>query len=233
MLQVPPHYDPVRAYPLLFVFHGADADSRHSSGWGLQDAAGAAGNGIFVFPDGVAFQHYGVGWDDGADGYDLPFFDNMVRDVEAAYCVDTSRVFVAGFSWGGDFAIALACHRGDKIRAVAVNSAADEFKDTANYLTYNGLPCRAQQHPAVRFGHAVGGDKEYPAPDFATTSKLFQYLNSCAAGSVSAKSTTPALSCVAYNSCAAGYTECSFDARIGHALPPNWAQDTWDFFAGF
>jgi hypothetical protein len=83
----------------------------------------------------------------------------------------------------------------------------------------------------VRFGHAVGGDKEYPAPDFATTSKLFQYFNGCAAGSTPAKSSTPVMTCRTYNACASEYTECAFDTRIGHTLPPNWPQDTWDFFS--
>lgn len=232
LLQLPPHYDPSRAYPLVFVFHGAGTNARQSYSWGLHKAAGAADNGIFVFPNGIEFQNYGVGWDDGPDGRDLRFFDSMVKDVEAGHCVDTGRVFVAGFSWGGDFAIALACHRGSMIRAVVANSTDDEYKDTANYLTYNGLPCRTTQHPAVRFGHAVGGDKEYPAPDFATTSRLFRYFNGCAADSTPAKSSS-SLACRTYNSCASEYTECEFDTHIGHALPPNWAQDTWDFFSTF
>lgn len=231
LLQLPSHYDPSHAYPLVFVFHGAGGNARQAVAWGLQNAAGAADGGIFVFPNGVPFQNYGVGWDDGPDGHDLPFFDSMAKDVEAARCVDTSRVFVAGFSWGGDFAIALACHRGAVIRAVAANSTNDEYKDTSNYLTYTGLPCRSKQHPPVRFGHALGGDKEYPAPDFATTSKLFQYLNACAADSTPVKSSTPVMSCRTYNACASEYTECTFETRIGHTLPPNWSQDTWDFFS--
>ena len=233
VLRVPSHYDPSRAYPLIFVFHGAGSNAQQSVSWGLQQAPGAADNGIFVFPNAIAFQNYGVGWDDGADGHDLPFFDAMVRDIEAGHCIDTGRLFVAGFSWGGDFAIALACQRGAMIRAVAANSTDDEYQNTADYRTYNGLPCRSTQHPPVRFEHAVGGDKEYPAPDFATTSKLFQYLNACAAGATPAKSSTPVMSCRTYNACASEYTECEFDPHIGHTLPPHWAEDTWDFFAKF
>lgn len=231
LIQVAADYDASKPHALTFVFHGASGTSAQSYSWGLQKAAGASQSGIFVFPDGIAFQHYGVGWDDRTEGYDLPLFDNMLRDLEAAYCIDKARIFVAGFSWGGDFAIALACRRGDEIAAVAANSTNDEYKDTSNYLTYQNLPCPSHKHPRVRFQHAAGGDAQYPAPDFATTSKLFQYLNSCSSASTTIKSSTPSMSCVSYNGCSSEYVECSFDHAIGHALPPNWAQDTWEFFS--
>jgi len=233
LIQVPADYTPSRAYPLFFVFHGADGNSRQSFDWGLQNATGAAGNGIFVFPDGIEFQKYGVGWDDSKNGYDLPFFDNMLSETSAGYCIDVAHVFVAGFSWGGDFAVALACNRGDEIRAIAANSTNDEYRDTADFMTYQGFPCSTRRPPAVRFGHAVGGDKLYPAPDFATTSQLFQYLNGCGGKKTGVKSSSPAMSCASYNSCEAEYVECSFDTRIGHALPPNWAEDTWRYFSQF
>ena len=230
LIQVPADYDPSRPYALTFVFHGAGGSSAQSYSWGLQNADGAAGTGIFVFPDGIAYQRYGVGWDDTNGGYDLPFFDDMLKALEAGYCIDRGRIFAAGFSWGGDFAIALACNRGDELSAVAANSTDDEFKDTSNYLTYQNLPCPTRRHPPVRFEHALGGDESYPAPDFATTSKLFQYLNSCSAASTPARSSTSSMACVSYTACASAYVECSFDHAIGHALPPNWARDTWQFF---
>jgi poly(3-hydroxybutyrate) depolymerase len=230
LLEVPADYDASRPYALTFVFHGAEGSSSVSYSWGLQRAAGASANAIFVFPDGIAYKQYGIGWDDTKAGYDLPFSDNMLKDLEAGYCIDSSRVFVAGFSWGGDFAITLACSRGDEIRAVAANSTDDEFKDTSNYLTYQNLPCPTRRHPPVRFQHAEEGDASYPPPDFATTSKLFQYLNSCTAQSASARSGARPDSCVSYNGCSSEYIECSFDRKIGHALPPHWAEDTWAFF---
>jgi poly(3-hydroxybutyrate) depolymerase len=237
LIHMPAGYDASRPYPLIFVFHGSGGNSRQSYSWGLQNVAGASSGAIFVFPDGIAYKNLGIGWDDAPDGYDLPFFDHMQKDIEAQYCIDTTRVFVAGFSWGGDFATALACNRAAAIRAVAANSTDDEFKDRSNYLTYAGLPCRGGRHPAIRFEHAAGGDVEYPAPYFATTSRLFQYLNSCSgASSETAPRTSVSAAasvCVSYKACAAEYLECTFDHGIGHALPPNWAKDTWDFFSTF
>jgi pimeloyl-ACP methyl ester carboxylesterase len=53
----------------------------------------------------------------------------MLSEIEVSYCIDTERVFAAGGSWGGDVVIALACHRGDKLRAVEVNSSGDEYTE--------------------------------------------------------------------------------------------------------
>jgi len=233
LLQVPDSYNPKKAYPLIFVFHGKGGTATQSHSWGLQDAKGASENAIFVFPQGILFRDYGVGWDDGNHGYDMPFFDNMIHAVESSYCVDDKEIFVAGFSWGGDFITALACNRGDKIRAMAVNSASDDYGDKSNYLTYRGLPCPSHQQPAIRFEHAAERDSAYPAPNFATTSKLYQVFDRCSSHSKPVPATLSTTSCVSYLACSKELTECSFDQSIGHKLPPNWAQDTWDFFHSF
>lgn len=237
LVQVPADYNPTKAYALTFVFHGAAANEWQSYSWGLQNVAGAAESGIFVFPNGMPYQNYGIGWDDTNKGYDMPFFDNMVKKIETNYCVNTARVFAAGFSWGGDFVTALACNRGSVLRAAAINSASDEYNDRTNYLTYQNLPCPTTSYPAIRFEHAIGGDGAYPSPDFATTSKLLQSFNvckgACGVASTSVASSSSAMTCVSYNGCGKELIECSFATSIGHALPPNWAADTWAFFQSF
>jgi poly(3-hydroxybutyrate) depolymerase len=236
-VQVPADYSPTKAYALTFVFHGAGGNSAQSYSWGLQNVSGASEASIFVFPDGIAFKTYGVGWDDRTHGYDMPFFDNMVKNIEASYCINSARVFAAGFSWGGDFVTALTCNRGNVLRAVAINSSTDEYNDNTNYLTYQDLPCATTIHSPVRFEHAIGGDGAYPSPDFATTSKLLQSFNACSttcgSPTTSAPSSSSAMTCVSYNGCGKELIECSFSASIGHALPPNWAADTWAFFQTF
>jgi poly(3-hydroxybutyrate) depolymerase len=229
-VHLPTDYHSKRPYSLVFVFHGANANAMQSRSWGLQQAGAAARDAIVVFPNGISFQSYGIGWDDRSNGYDLPFFDHMLKDLEADYCVDETQVFAAGFSWGGDFAVALACNRGDVFAAIAINSATDEFKDKSNYLTYQDLPCPTHRHPPLRFEHAAAGDSQYPAPYFATTSRLLQSLNSCGTRAASAPAAAGE-SCVTYQGCKSEYVECSFEARLGHVLPPNWAVDTWSFFA--
>jgi polyhydroxybutyrate depolymerase len=233
LLQVPDNYKPKRAYPLIFVFHGAGGTAEQSRAAGLQNVPGASENAIFVFPQGIDFHHQGVGWDDSGHGYDMKFFDNMIDATESGYCIDAAEIFVAGFSWGGDFATSLACKRGDTIRAIAANSTSDEYSDKSNYWTYEGLPCSSHIHPAIRFEHAVEGDSSYPAPEFATTAELFRYFDRCNSASKPIPSKTSTESCVSFRGCAHQVIECSFDKSIGHKLPPNWARDTWEFFQSF
>ncbi len=230
LVHLPADYSTTRPYSLIFVFHGANGSAAQSHSWALQQAGTAARDAIVIFPNGINFQSDGVGWDDRSNGYDLPFFDHMLKDLETDYCVDEARVFAAGFSWGGDFAVALACNRGDVLAGVAINSATDEFKDKANYLTYQDLPCPTRKAPPLRFEHAASGDGQYPAPYFATTSRLLQSLNSCSTATKSAPAAAGE-SCVTYQGCKSEYVECAFDAHLGHVLPPNWARDTWSFFA--
>jgi len=223
---VPKTYDPAIPLAVTFVFHGANATSKDAKNFGLQDAPGAAAASLFVFPQGVAFQSYGVGWDDTCAGYDMPFFDHMLADLSATYCIDESRVFAAGFSWGGDQVTALACCRGDRLRGVAAASCSDEFKDAANYQSYANLPCPVRNAAAIRFTHDSTGDGALKSPLFVTTSALFRSFNGCSANAT-AVSPKP---CLSYTGCATPFTDCPYDG-LGHSLPRTWAGDTWAFFS--
>ena len=227
-LLVPDGYDPATPLALTFVYHGAGGNESSSKGFGIQNAPGAADASIFVFPKGIQFQNYGIGWDDSCGGYDMPFFDAMLESIESTYCIDPARVFVAGFSWGGDQTTALTCCRGDILRAVAPASCTDEFGDAAQYDSYSNLPCPVANHAAIRFTHDANGDSAYPNPLFATTSELFRSFNGC---NDSSTATSPS-PCASYDGCSNAYVECPYDG-LGHALPGGYGDDTWSFFASF
>ena len=59
-----------------------------------------------------------VTWDT-ADSADVKFFGYLLDHVEQALCVDTRRVFVAGYSQGAFLASSLVCLYADRIAAVA------------------------------------------------------------------------------------------------------------------
>ena len=219
---VPASYSPSTPLAVSFVFHGGGATSADAKAFGLQDAAGASSASIFVFPQGI-----NGGWDDTCSGYDMPFFDNMLATLEANYCLDTTRVFVAGFSWGGDQVTALACCRGDRIRGIAAASCSDEFANPASYQSYKDLPCPVSNAPAIRFTHATDGDPALPSPLFASTSALYRSFEGCTA---TATATSPS-PCLAYAGCKHPFVECAYPA-LGHSLPQDWGQDSWAFFTG-
>jgi poly(3-hydroxybutyrate) depolymerase len=226
---LPKPYDASVPLALTFAYHGAGGTEASSEAFGIQNAAGASAASIFVFPQGIAFQNYGVGWDDSCGGYDMVFFDHMVSDLEAHYCIDTARLFVAGFSWGCDQATALTCCRGNRIRAVSAASCTDEFSNAKDFKTYANLPCPVVSQTGIRFTHdSSGGDSAYAAPLFVTTSLLFQSWNACAPFS----GTLTANTCTTYKGCANPFTECPYD-KLGHATPSGWGADSWTFFSSF
>lgn len=98
-----------------------DVDGGGSSGftwsyYGLREQAGDST--IFVAPQGL-----NNGWAN-SGGQDLAFVDTMVSEIKDDLCVDESRVFSMGFSYGGGMTYGLACDRADTFRAVAVYGGA-------------------------------------------------------------------------------------------------------------
>jgi poly(3-hydroxybutyrate) depolymerase len=122
ILRVPDGYDSNRQYRLIFGFHwnggtANDVDSGGTSGypWSYYGLRALSGNSaIFVAPQGL-----NNGWAN-SGGADLVFVDDMIRQIEAGLCVDTTQRFAGGFSYGGGMSYALACARPTVFRAVAV-----------------------------------------------------------------------------------------------------------------
>jgi poly(3-hydroxybutyrate) depolymerase len=110
---LPPGYDPSRAYPVVYQFHGCSTNpDKESNNVPIETESGA--DAIIV--RGRAASDC---WDTSADGPDVAFFDAMVSATEAAYCADTGRRFVAGYSSGSFMTHLLSCIRGAEIRGVA------------------------------------------------------------------------------------------------------------------
>lgn len=111
---LPNNYDPARAYPVVFAFHGC---SNASNIVPMQKETGD--DAILVRGTGISDN---VCWDASAGGDDLSFFDQMLAGVLANHCVDSSRVFATGYSSGSWLINMLECQRGDKFRATGTVS---------------------------------------------------------------------------------------------------------------
>ena len=120
ILRVPANYDNGHAYRLMFGFHwyggtGNDGDSGGTDGYnwsyyGLRRLADSANNGtIFVAPQGN-----NNGWAN-PGGQDVTFVDDMIRQIEAGLCVDTTQLYAAGCSYGGAMSYALGLYPRDRL----------------------------------------------------------------------------------------------------------------------
>jgi polyhydroxybutyrate depolymerase len=117
---LPQGYDPQRAYPVVFLWHGAGGTGTRNN-VPIQNSSGQ--NAILVGGTAqVNTAEMRTQWqfNSGANSPDVAFFDAMVAEVSARYCVDRGRLFSSGFSSGGWFTNLLGCVRGNVIRAQGV-----------------------------------------------------------------------------------------------------------------
>lgn len=125
ILRAPNNYDNTNPYRLVIAYHwlNGNADQVASGGmggsteapyYGLWDLANDST--IFVAPEGL-----NGGWANSGGG-DVQFTDEILEQILGDMCIDESRIFATGFSFGGAMSNALACARPDKIRGVAVYS---------------------------------------------------------------------------------------------------------------
>ena len=66
-----------------------------------------------------------------ADNYDVAFIGQLLDELEATLCIDTSRVFSTGMSNGAQMSSLLACRMSDRITAIAPVSG-EEFLEPCN-----------------------------------------------------------------------------------------------------
>ena len=149
---LPTNYDPKKPYPLVFNFHGCSSSDNI-----VPMNKVTADKAILVRGTGISD---GVCWDANATGNDVKFFDQMLADVIAKRCVDTSRVFATGYSSGSWLVNTLDCERGDKLRATGTVSGGtygDKSKCKGKYA-------RIFIHDTDDMDNAInaGDDKELP-----------------------------------------------------------------------
>ena len=130
ILRIPDNYDAGHPYRLILAYHwmGGTAEqvasgtgATESPFYGLWDLA--ANSTIFVAPVSLV-SGKSAGWPN-TGGQDVAFTDAILAQVEAGLCIDTSRIFANGFSYGAGMSYAVACARPDVFRAVALYSGAE------------------------------------------------------------------------------------------------------------
>jgi poly(3-hydroxybutyrate) depolymerase len=118
-IRLPTGYDKTKPYPLLFGGGGCGG-SLVSNGNGAFANSNANSGAIQIGMAYVWPQGGGACFDDnGADTPDLPYFDSMLAEISANYCVDKGKVFVGGYSSGGWEAYMLGLARGGIVRGIS------------------------------------------------------------------------------------------------------------------
>jgi polyhydroxybutyrate depolymerase len=106
-LYLPTGYNPMRAYPLIVLGHGCGGNG--GTPFPMEQASKS--DAIIVALKSVAdcFEY-------SPTGPDVTYFDTVVAEVEAATCVNQSRIFMAGFSSGSWLTHTIGCVRANVLR---------------------------------------------------------------------------------------------------------------------
>jgi poly(3-hydroxybutyrate) depolymerase len=173
------------------------------------------------------------GWAN-SGGQDIAFVDDMTAQIEESLCVDKSRLFSMGFSYGGGMTYALACDRADVFRGAAVyaggriSGCSDGSKPIA-YIGIHGIDDRIDGGRSARDTFVVNNGCTRQSPPEPSRGSLTHV-------------------CTSYNGCQNGYPVrwCAFDGG-GHTPAPvdgtnsaygggdvTWTKgEVWDFFTQF
>jgi len=166
IIDIPADYDPTHPYRLIFSWYqaygsdtgnatglhpandGPNFDAQHYAFYGLwRESQAAKDPVIFVAPAGSG----NLPWDFTRDA---PFFDDLLAKVDASLCIDDSRVFSTGFSFGAMMSYALSITRQTKLRGVVAMAA-------ANY-SLPGEPTDSNSGPLAYMGTTGMSDTTCP-----------------------------------------------------------------------
>jgi poly(3-hydroxybutyrate) depolymerase len=231
ILRVPNGYDNNHAYRLVlaYAWSGGSA-SQVVSGNYFTFATQDSKNTIFAAPDAA----------NGAGSWakaDVEFTDAIIKQLEGDFCVDESRIFATGFSFGGGMAMGLACTRAEVFRGVAFFSGAD--------LT--GVCPATLTKPIAYYASQASEDSGGLSPTNPITGERkqaeFAALNGCTAepSATSFPAAGQPHACTNYKGCSSGHpTEyCVFNGA--HGWEPkdpgqavSWdAPEAWKFITQF
>lgn len=234
IIDIPTNYDMNKPYRMFYTSHWIGSTSeavRDQNYYFLKPLATAANEpAIFVAP-----QSDGSTWQE----KDHALFDDILAFVKTNLCIDTTRVFATGFSFGGMITYSLSVNHQKDIRA-AVGIA------PANYNIYVPNP---KSHQPIAWMQTTGmGDGTCPWVQGNSTTNGSKFIaiekgtdNGCTVPDPIPTWKSGVHVCVDFTGCKASFPTkiCTFDG--GHtniANDPgtntNWIpQESWKFFTQF
>ena len=220
ILRVPDGYDSSHPYRLVFAFaeSGSSAQSVADRSY-FTMATRDSKNTIFAAPDAVGGQG---SW----SKTDVDLTDAIIAQLEGGLCIDKTRIFATGFSFGGGMSMALACTRADVFRAVAFFSGADLTGSCPATLT----------KPIAYYASQASQDANGMSTTNPMTGEMkqaqFAAVNGCTAepSATTFPSAGQQHTCTIYKNCSAGHpTEyCVFNGPHGWEPKDPGQSTSWD-----
>lgn len=214
VLDIPSNYNQNNPYKLVFGWHWRGGSANDVVGQGYYGMKSLSNNSaIFVAPDRAAGTD---GWTN-ANGRDIAFLQSMLTQLKSSLCIDESRIFSTGWSYGGMMSFAVGRELPTTFRAIAPVSGAfltphvDSGSATAAWIAHGNND--------TVVSHSSG----------AQARDAYLRANGCSNTTVPVQPSP----CVEYQNCSAGkpVVWCSFNG--GHSQPSFYSSGAWNFFNRF
>lgn len=124
IISVTQNYNPARPAPVLFGFGGWHDSPENFRNYSRFSNTGAANEAIVVYPAGVEYAWEGAPYSVTPRGGDVAFARQIVDELDAHFNIDRKRIYAAGMSNGGGFAVNFACQAPDLLAGVVSVSGA-------------------------------------------------------------------------------------------------------------
>lgn len=234
IIDIPANYDMNKPYRLFYCSHwiGSTSEAVVDQNYYFLKPLAAAANEPAIF---IAPQADGATWQE----KDHALFDDILAMAKANLCVDTTRVFATGFSFGGMITYSLSTNHQKQIRA-AVGIAPANY----NIFLPNPIP-----HDPIAWMQTTGmGDGTCPWVNGNSTTQGAKFIalqrghdNGCKDPATIPTWTSGAHVCYDFQGCKPGYPAkaCTFNGpHTNIANDPgsnaNWIPvESWKFFTQF
>ena len=241
ILNVPTNYDNTHPYKFVIAYHelnGNDDEMYKNKYYHLLPLANDTT--IFVAPNGQQSNKNctaagGCGWPNPNDS-DMLLADAVVAQIEQNFCIDTTRIFATGWSYGGSMSYETACERP---LGGTTNGVAGYIRGIAVYSgSQLSGSCKPTKPVAYYASHGTN-DTVLNYSNGLTLLQNFATVDSCTA-TTPTKVTSGNHVCTNFMGCAAGYPVefCSFNGP--HTPDPtdagmsSWEyQNVWTYFSQF
>ncbi|THU90111.1 alpha/beta-hydrolase [Dendrothele bispora CBS 962.96] len=134
LIHLPDNYDVNKPTSMVFSFHGRISTSAEQEELSQLSNPDFNPNAIAVYPNGIDKQWLGDP-DAPTSIDDIQFTSHLIDHLAATYCIDSSRIYMSGFSNGGGLVGLLACDPGVSAKVAAFATVSGAF-----YLGVVGAP---------------------------------------------------------------------------------------------
>ena len=230
ILSVPSNYNPNTPYRLIFGWHPWGGSAMQVAGTGNSGYYGLKGasnnQAILVSPEGLDFGGNGLGWGN-TNGQDIAFLRAMLERFKSEMCIDESRIFSTGFSFGGMMSNAVACSGLARAVAPMAGNATSGCVSGTTKVAYMGFHGVDDTVVSIASGRM---SRDTIISRNGCTQTTMPMTPSWCDGLAS---NNMPCTCVTYQGCAAGYPVTWCEYKAGHQAAPNSAATLWTFFSQF